>query len=361
MSEKFVSQGAFSQARKKIKPEAFKELCDTVVSYFYKHYPFKRWKGYRLIAIDGSEVMLPKNKETVNEYGEHTTNFMNKKIVLARLSKAYDVLNQISIDAKLVNRKIGEHTLANQHLINLGKGDLVLLDRGYPSYDLFKNILLSGCQFCARVAIPNWSIAKKLVKEKNNETIAEIKPGHDLQKKYKEKGIKWEPIKCRFICIELSTGEKEVLITSLFDTKRYPCEIFKGLYHKRWIVEESYKKDKHRLQLEKFSGTSKVAILQDFHANILLGNITSILTSNLDKKINKKKNNTKYRYHVNITTALAKVKEALALLFTRRNIIYLLEQLINLFISNIEPIRPNRSFERKKDKRKRYYTCYLSL
>ena len=56
-----------------------------------------------MIAIDGSEVLLPKNQETINEFGEYTTNFMNGTVVLARLSKAYDVLNNISIDAKLVN------------------------------------------------------------------------------------------------------------------------------------------------------------------------------------------------------------------------------------------------------------------
>lgn len=361
LSEQFVTQSAFSQARKKINPEAFKELNDDCIQYFYKHYGIKKWNGFRLISIDGSEVMLPKNEETVKEYGEYTTNFMNKTIVLARLSKAYDVLNNISINAKLVNRKIGEHTLANQHLSYLGKRDMVLYDRGYPSYNLFKNTLASGCYFCARVAISNWKVAKKLVESAEKEIIAEIKPGHDLVKKYKQQGISHEPIKCRFICIELPTGEKEVLITSLLDKEKYPYEVFQELYHLRWNVEESYKKDKHRLQLENFSGNSHIAIQQDFHANILLGNITSILSSNLDQQINMKRKNTKYRYQINITTALAKVKEILALLFTRLNILYLLEKLINMFLSNIEPIRPGRSFIRNKDKRKRYYKGYLPL
>lgn len=361
ISEQFVTQSAFSQARLKVRPEVFKELSDNCSHYFYKHYPVKKWNGYRLVAIDGSEVMLPKNEETVYEYGEYTSNFMNRTIVLARFSKAYDVLNNISIDARLANRKIGEHALANQHLAYLGEGDLALFDRGYPSYDLFKNTLSSGCHFCARVAVSNWGIAKDLVRSGKKEIIAEIKPGHDLRKKYNETGTGWEPIKCRFICIELPTGEKEVLITSLLDTEKYPHEIFQQLYHLRWNVEESYKKDKHRLQLENFSGNGIIAIQQDFYAKILLGNITSILSSNLDKNINAKRKNTKYRYQVNVTTALAKVKENLALLFTRVNIKYLLEKLINMFLLNIERIRPGRNFERKKDKRKRYYKGYLSL
>ena len=111
-----------------------------------------------MVAIDGSELMLPKNKETVKEYGEYTTNFMNKKIVLARLSKSYDVLNELTLDARLSNKKTGEHDLANLHLERLAKGDLLLYDRGYPLYNLFRNALDAGCQFRARVAVSNWSV-----------------------------------------------------------------------------------------------------------------------------------------------------------------------------------------------------------
>lgn len=340
---------------------AFRELNNDCTGHFYSNYPIIKWKGFRLIAIDGSEVVLPKTKETINEFGEYTTNFMNKTVILARISKAYDVLNKISIDSKLVNRKIGEHTLANQHLKCFGEGDLVLLDRGYPSFDLFRNILGTGGQFCTRVAVSNWNIAKELVESGQEEIIIEIKPRRELKAKYKKDEIDVEPIKCRFVCVKLNSGEKEVLITSLLDTEKYPHSIFKRLYHQRWDIEESFKKDKHRLQLENFSGKTIIAIYQDFYANILLGNITSILSSGLSDDIDRKTNKTKYKYQLNIITALAKVKETIALLFTKPNIIELIKRLVHMFLSNLSPVRPNRSFERKKDKRKRYHKGYLTL
>lgn len=360
-SEQFVTQSAFSQARLKIKPEAFRELTDDCTQHFYRHYNVKKWNNFRVIGIDGSEVLLPKNEETIREYGEYTTNFMDKTVVLARLSKAYDVLNEISIDARLSNRQTGEHNLANQHLTCLQEEDLILFDRGYPSFDLFKNTLVRGCHFCARVAVANWGVAKKLVESGQKEIIVEITPGHELKKRYKEQGTSYEPIKCRFICIELPTGEKEVLITSLLDSDKYPLEIFKELYQLRWGVEESYKKDKHRLQLENFSGSSPVAILQDFYANILLGNITAILSSNLEQEINKKRKRSKYQYKINVTTALSKVRDAIVHLFSGIDILSLIRNLIENFLSNIQPIRPGRSFPRNKGKRKRYHKTYLPL
>ena len=252
--------------------------------------------------------------------------------------------------------------MANQHLKFCSKGDLILLDRGYPSFDLFKNILATESHFCARVPVSNWNVAKQLVESGEKEIVSEIIPGKDLKRKYKKQNIVVKPIKCRFLCVELPSGEKEVLITSLLDNEQYNHSIFKKLYHLRWDIEESYKKDKHRLQLENFSGKTTIAIYQDFYANILIGNITSILSCSLDNQIDRKTNKTKYKYQINITTSLAKVKEALAVLFTKSNIIRILDKLIQLFLSNLLPIRPNRSFERYKPrKRRRFYKTYLTL
>ena len=308
---------------------------------------------------------MPKNQETIAEFGEYSTNLMDDTTVLARISKSYDVLNDISIDAKLVNRKIGEHPLAKSHLEYIGEKDLFLFDRGYPSYDLFKEILSKNGHFCARLTIATWNVAKELVESGKQETTALIIPGHGLRKKYKNLNIIAAPIKCRFILVELSTGEKEVLITSLLDEQKYPHNIFKELYHLRWAVEESYKKDKLVLQFENFSGYSLIAIQQDFFATILLGNITAILASGLDDQINQTGRNRKYKYQLNTTTALSKVKDSMAILFKKSNIYDIINKIINAFRSSILPIRPNRRFFRKQRKTyrayKSYYKTYMTL
>jgi len=357
----FVSQSAFSQARLKIAPEAFIELRKDANEYFYSNYQVKRWKGFRLIAIDGSSAVLPKTPETIDKFGMHVTDAEKKSSVLGRISKAYDVLNDITIDARLTSPQTDERTLATEHLMYFNKHDLALLDRGYPSYELFRDIRRAGAQFCARVSVAHWNIAKQLIESGERERIVELMPSERFLKKYKTEKPDAEPVKCRFICIELPSGEKEVLVTSLTDTEKYPYQIFKELYHLRWGIEESYKKDKHRLQLENFSGKTITAIYQDFYANILLGNLTAILSSSLDSCIKKKMKNAKHEYRVNITTALSKVKDMIALLFTRIDVIGLLNKLEQMFLCNLLPVRHGRSYERKRYRRKRYYKTYLPL
>ncbi len=365
VAERFVTQSAFSQARNKIRPEAFEELNKESVRCFYSEFKLKKWNGFRLVAIDGSEIQLPKNPGTIAEYGEYKTSRMDSSVVLARISKSYDVLNNISIDAKLVNRKVGERSLAKSHLGNIGKNDLFLLDRGYPSFDLFREILSRGGHFCARIAVGKWNIAKELVETGETEKIALIRPGYSIRTRYKGQNIEVTPIKCRFILIELENGEKEVLITSLLNKGKYPHGIFKGLYHKRWGIEESYKKDKVVLQFENFSGYSVIAVRQDFFATILLGNLTAIMASGLDGEIGAATAKAKYDYQINITNALSKIKHAIAKLFTKARIDKMIEQLLGAILANIQPIRPNRSFKRR-DKKKhrnhiRYYKSYMAL
>lgn len=287
---------------------------------------------------------------------------MNKEVVLARGSKAYDVLNKITIDAKLTNTSIGERTLAKEHIKMCSAGDLFLLDRGYPSYDLFMTIKQMGGEFCARVPRNSWNAVKDLLESEKKELICKIHPGKEKIKEYKGKGISYEPITCRFVKIELSSGEIEVLITSLLDDEEYPYEIFKKLYFMRWDIEESYKKDKHRLQLENFSGKSVIAIMQEFHAKILFSNLTSIFSSDLDSDIEKITKNRKYSYQLNFTTALSKVKDVIATLFTTQNIRDLLDALKSIFLLNLQPIRPDRNSARNKSRqRRRYFRTYTQM
>lgn len=76
----------------------------------------------------------------------------------------------------------------------------------------------------------------------------------------------------------LKGGETEVLAPSLLDEAGYPRAWFKHLYHLRWGVEEGYKREKCRLEIENFSGLSAQVVKQDFFAKIFVLSLTAILT-----------------------------------------------------------------------------------
>jgi hypothetical protein len=71
----------------------FKHLSSTIISEFYtdNDLSVKLWNGFRLLAVDGSIVTLPKTKELESIYGVQT-NQSETTVVQARVSVLYDVL-----------------------------------------------------------------------------------------------------------------------------------------------------------------------------------------------------------------------------------------------------------------------------
>jgi len=66
-----LSASALSQARSKLRHTAFIELLEEcVIKVMYGEGDYERFKGYRLIAVDGSTLRLPKSTETLERYGQ---------------------------------------------------------------------------------------------------------------------------------------------------------------------------------------------------------------------------------------------------------------------------------------------------
>lgn len=63
-----VTKSAFSQARSKLKYQAFIELSNSAVDYFYSNAPYLWWDKHRILACDGSTIMLPSSVDIGTEF-----------------------------------------------------------------------------------------------------------------------------------------------------------------------------------------------------------------------------------------------------------------------------------------------------
>lgn len=350
---KFVSvfsKSAFSQCRNKIKPEVFVHLNQTLIRDFYTDNDdsVKLWEGFRLLAIDGSRLTLPNTEELKNYYGE-TKNQTNAGVVQARVSVMYDVLNKYVLDGIVSPLSIGEADSAINHLEHTKSKDLIIYDRGYPSFRLIFEHNIRSIDFVIR--------AKK---DFNNEIIdfyasdlitkiVKIYPGKNT--KISDKPYDYKTSKTvRLVRVPLPNGEDEILITSLLDTKKYPSSIFKSLYFKRWNIETFYDEFKTKLKVENFSGYSKHSILQDFYVALFVSNIQTMLVEEINQEL-QNDTKTKYTYKVNNNLSYGFLKDRIVtLFFSETNTQEILSELKQLLKKHLIPIRPDRKFERHKDK-----------
>lgn len=361
-----VTKGALTQARAKLNPWAFRRLNEVAVNSFYDEASYYTWYGMRVLAVDGTRLMLPNHKSVREEFGEHRFGpNADSPRSMAIGSMLYDVLNHLTIDAELAPYSASERELLVPHLDKVNKGDMLLLDRGYPCFWLLFLLTARGIGFCVRMKGNWWLEARDFADSDEPERIVKFR----LPKKDREKlsGYPhvWETeISCRLIRVVLESGEVEVLCTSLVDTEKYAVHEFGMLYRYRWNEEEAYKLLKSRAELEAFSGKTAKAVRQDFHAKVFLLTLCAAYAHPIEEKViaeYKADRNRKRQQKINRTNAVATVMDMVVPLFIKKKFERALRAFDDIVYKTREVVRPDRQVPRRKKAKKLYYMNYKRI
>lgn len=352
-SDVCCTKQAFCKARGELKNLFFHRWNDLLVDSFYRHYGGKsrRWKHFKLWAVDGTCIALP-DKENLGEIYGYSSNGKGFSAPTCRASIIYDVLNQMVIKGCLHPYSVSEQTACTTLFENIDLNDsLLLFDRGYPSFWLIYHLLTKNTHFVFRSSKVMNKQVEAFLKSKRVDTIAYFSPSYKSLKRLKQMKVKLEDVslvKVRLVKVFLDSGEIEVLITNLYDKKRYPKGVFKGLYNLRWGVETAYGHVKEGIQLQQFSGLRQVCIEQDFIANLFFYNLQSIIEKQCDdfvKKVNKRRGST---YKINKNVSWGILKDKAVKLFREEGLMPLLNELEKKFCRYLEPVRPGRKCPRKR-------------
>jgi hypothetical protein len=361
-----VTKSAFTQARAKLNPWAFKRLNEVAINTFYEQVEYYTWYGMRTLAVDGSRLVLPNHPTVIEEFGQH--NFGPKADSprsLALVSMLYDVLNLVTIDAEIAPYSNSEGDLLSKHLDKIKAGDLLLLDRGYPCFWLLFMLKARNIEFCVRLKDNWWLKVKDFTESDEIERIVTFSlPKKDRKKLAEYPHMQDSTITCRLIKVVLETGEKEILCTSLTDKEKYLHEEFESLYHYRWNEEEAYKLLKSRIELENFSGKTAKAVKQDFHAKVFLMSLCSAYAHPIEEKVieeYKADKERKFDQKINRTNALSMTQDILIAVFIRREFDKALKAFDSVVEKTREIIRPGRNVPRNKKPKRCYSMNYKPL
>jgi hypothetical protein len=352
--EHAVSKSAFCQQRGKLKSLFFDCLNELLVQSFYQHYnkSAKLWKGFRLIAVDGSTVYLTGNKDITDYFGTHKGS--GQSVPMGQVLSAFDVLNGITVRAGLYPVKTAEQKIAQCWLDSYTPDMLLLYDRGYPGFtSIFVHQNKEQPQpFLMRCRLGLNEAVKAFVSSGATDACVLFKAGKVSSEELYRQGYIvpiGQGIKVRLVRVVLDNGQTEVLATNLFDVQIYPPDIFKELYFKRWGIETNYNTLKNQLQMEAFSGQRVTTVMQDFQINFFLANLQQIIGKDGDKALIKRARSGKYaEYRINRNTAFGLMKNRIITLFTGHEPEIILNTLIGLFIRYLEPVRPGRRYPHSK-------------
>ena len=338
-----VTKQAFFKARKNILPDAFKELFLMTRDMVLSKDKIKRHKGYRILAIDGSELRLNKTKENKDIFVPQSRSAENK--TNARISLLYDVISNYVIDAQIGSIGISERDYAIKNLAHFSsicdEKDIVIFDRGYPSRDMIAVLSEMGCKYLMRLQD---SCFKGVKENSSNDFLITV-------------STKTNIYSVRVVRVLLKSGEVETLITNLSEDE-FSANDFLGLYFLRWGIETIYDTLKNKLLIEKFAGRSSTAVLQEYYATMFVLNCIAAMSATVNRKLLSSKADCKYQYRANVNLMIGYFKYRLSamLLFAEKSL-DICRQLILLCLKQPVPIIKGRSAPRPVFSHQRKVFC----
>ena len=340
IGELSVSKQTFSKARKDLSPEYVRQFFDATADVAAHDETMDNYQGMRLIAIDGSSVVLENSAELKEYFG---CSGFKKNSATALISMAYGPLDHMIYDCRIDRYETDGCDLAKQHVLRLCAlgldNSLLLFDHWYPSAEFIAFLCDRGFNFVMRMS-KEWSLEAEVIKTQDRIVINY--GGHRYL--------------VRVLKIILPNGEIETLLTSL-NQELFSLAMAGDLYFKSWGVENSYNVIKSKLQLDNFSGKTVVSVMQDFYATIYLANLAAFVASSTVTEENKSVEDLKCSCQSNLNHKIYKLRKHFLFLIMEpdpniRDAI--ITYIVNSIANKPVPIVPGRYPERKIHMKKRF-------
>jgi len=354
-----VSASEFVQQRNKIPWTVMEEVFE---SFNSKCKDTKTYKGYRVLAIDGTTINMARNPKSDSFVINNST---PKGYNQLHVNPLYDVLNKTYqhcvIQPQPQQDEVGA-LLFMMKWYDFKEKTLIVADRGYESYNVFAHIQNTpNTDFLIRVKqdrtamreigkLPmtkldtdvSFTITTTQTKEdkENGYILLQTRKKEDRIYSSKTRAGRWDfpspyPMKIRVVRFKLDTGEYETLATSL--PRSITLAEIKELYHARWGIETAFRELKYGIGLVNLHGKKDDFVRQEIFSAMIMSNFCSRIVNEV---VVRKNDANIHEYKVNMTMAIHicrqffRTKDADA------------KKLLQDIARYTEPIRPGRRDER---------------
>ena len=351
-----ASVSALVHQRSKLLPDALEFLFREFTNRCHK---LRLYKGYRLLAVDGSDLQFTANPNDPLSYFPGVNG--QKPYSFLHLNAFYDLNSNLYLDAVVQKKREANENAALVSMVDrseIQEPVILTADRGYESYNTLEHIVRKGWKYLVRLreskgiisalSLPDgdFDIPVQLyLTRRQNKKLRELQKEYPGIYRFLPTNVNFDflplgsdgfyPISFRIVRFSISDNSTETLITNL-DADTFPPEELKRLYHLRWGIETSFRQLKYTVGLSLFQSKKVEYITQEIFARLTMYNFCELITSHV--VIQKKRR--KYVYQTNFTAAVHICRQFLRGTVSPPNV----EALIQM---QVVPIRPGRSTPRR--------------
>lgn len=268
-----ITGGALVRARDRLTAAPLQRLFEmTAARWARPSAEAHRWRGLALYGVDGTTLRVADTQENEERFGRPGS---------ARSTAGYPQLRMVALMALrshlLAAVRIGslaqsELTLAASLWEQLPDRSLTVLDRGFVSYALFRDLSRSGQD-------RHWLIrAKKDLrftatrKLGPRDALGELAVSRSVRQKHPDLP---EKLVVRAVKYRRKGFREQTLLTSLTDADAYPAAEIAALYHERWELELGFDEIKtHALERqEALRSRDPDRVLQEVYGLVVAYNL----------------------------------------------------------------------------------------
>lgn len=296
-----ISKQAAFKALKKVNPNVFLNLIHAFAVFFYDSALVKTYKGFILLAEDGTSHELRPTDESLDRFGFIVNQFIRCKDdalkATSRSAALYDVTNGLIVDFSMNPYKKSEIPIAIDHLINShslfeGRNVVYLADRYYGSLELFALLESYGFHYCIR---GKSNFFKKYVSQmKSNDEWIEImldkpwlkrlKYAHTKDRFNDNPTFRIRVVKHSYSYDDIhgNTQYSDLIYFTNLNQSDFNTHEIVELYAKRWDIECTYKTLKSDYEWERFFSEDCECEMCSIYAKVIYHNMVGIIRKELN-------------------------------------------------------------------------------
>jgi hypothetical protein len=260
---------ALTHARSRLPVGVLRQLAGRVIRQTQE--AASRWRGLRLLALDGTTVSMPRAAALFERYGAHRARTTTVRYPLGRFCSLLAVGASTIVDYRFGPFTTTEAAMATQLLGTVGPGDLVLADRYFAGSPMLARLQARGAHFLmrknARLIVQRLPVVRRLGRDDFITLLPVDKPARRLDPSLPQ------TVRLRIFRATWTTpaGEKlsEWFVTSLLDAKRFKRRTLAKLYHQRWRIETSYLEFKQIFHADVLRSKTVANVEKEFAAHVL--------------------------------------------------------------------------------------------
>jgi hypothetical protein len=265
---KVTGKSGISQARTRLGAAPLERLHDDIVKPIAVESTKGAWyRGWRLVSLDGSTLDVADERVNAEAFGRPGTSQGQSAFPQLRFVSLVENGTHVLFGSRMGTYRTGEITLAKAILPQLQPGMLCLADRGFYSYEMWKQAQTSKAELLWRIRKDLHLPCEKRLPD--GSYVSQIYPSPQ-DRRHNTNGVTVRVIEYQLRDVP---GSEPIyrLLTTVLDHQQAPAPELAALYHERWEIETALDELKTHLRGARIVLRSKTPELvrQEFYGLLL--------------------------------------------------------------------------------------------